>query len=89
MGNAASIARQAVKSTKFMVKAVSTALESKKDNTKASGSKPAPDARSVITQKLMSYGARNKPRANETADKDDEDMVEEISKGTDLPMCTY
>ena len=85
MGNTVGVAAQALKSTKFMIKAVASSLESKKKIAKEKEKKPDPKA--IITQKLIDYGSRN-CRRKETMD-DDGDMVEELSKKTGLATSKF
>ena len=79
MGNAAGVAKQAAKSTKFMVKAVASALKKKL-------APPKPDPKDILRQKLIDYGSRNQKKRSvaSTASTNEEntDMVQELSHET-------
>jgi len=84
MGNAAGVAKQAVASTKFMIKAVASAMKSKKKKKRGTL-----DARSIIRNKLINHATRNARDSNENGDTDADDgdmLVETLSKGTGTPI---
>ena len=85
MGNAAGVAKQAAKSTKFMVKAAAAALKKKLAPPKA-------DPQAILRQKLIAYGSRKQKKRSvastdavaSTASTNEEntDMVQELSHQT-------